>query len=426
MYATDVLLIILFAFWAFDLISKKYQVSSSKHKGNFKSLIVNNKCLLFKPDFYLVLFLLAALVSVKNSSDFYVGFFLWLKLVEFALLYFYLKTYAIRKFKFMGVFYALIAGGIFQAVIAIAQFLKQGSLGLGLLGESIIGSNMTGVASFYVDGLKIIRAYGVTPHSNILATYLFLAVVSFYFVIFYAKPKHYNSLIYQSMAFMVYGVMLFGLFFTFSRTIIFLFFFNFFARVFLINFVKRFKTEFLTKKFLKQKILPIFWVTIVATASFAFLYWPEVSNRITLFLEEEAVQLRVFYNEESLKSSISLFGIGLGDFTGWLMEQNPNLPSYMYQPVHNIYLLIYSEVGLLGLAFCLLFLAGLIYEFIKKTGLRELKHYSFLLVGVSILFIGLFDHFLLTLQQGRFVLWLSLTLLAIGDIIKAQSGNRAT
>src|SRR3989344_7585409 len=134
---------------------------------------------------------------------------------------------------------------------------------------------------------------------------------------------------------------------------------------------------------------------------------------MTLSSEEEAVQLRVFYNEESLKGGINLFGIGLGDFPGWLMEQNPNLPRHIYQPVHNVYLLIYSEVGVIGFILFLLFLAGLLYEFIKKTRLRELKHYSFLLVVISVLFIGLFDHFLLTIQQGRFVFWLGLALLTI-------------
>ena len=370
------------------------------------------------------MFLAAAAISVKNSSDFYVGVFLWLKLVEFALFYFYLKTYALRKFNFITALYALIIGGVFQAVVAIGQFLKQGDLGLRWLGESVLGPNMQGVASFLVpsnvegfvsSGLKVMRAYGTTPHPNVLAAYLFLTVVAIYFVVFYAKSKRYDSLprrqaglINQSI---VHGVVLFGLFFTFSRTVVFIFFVNFFARGVLVGFIKRFREKYLFGSFFKKKVLPLFLVTVIATVVFMAFYWPEIQSRIVLSSEEEAVQLRVFYNEESLNGEINFFGIGLGDFTGWLMEQNPNLPRPVYQPVHNIYLLVYSEIGVIGFVLFLLFLAGLFYEFIKKTQLRELKHYSFLLVVASILFIGLFDHFLLTIQQGRFVFWLSAALL---------------
>ncbi|MBI4158181.1 MAG: hypothetical protein HY505_00970 [Candidatus Yanofskybacteria bacterium] len=421
LYFTDLILLALFIFWGFNHIlatqntNHKTQITNKSQNTNHKKFLnffhlrqgfggqVISQFL--KPDFYLVLFLAAAAVSIKNSSDFYVGAFLWLKLVEFALFYFYLKIYAIRRFGFVGVLYTLIIGGVFQAVIAIGQFLKQGDLGLRWLGESVLGSQMVGIASFYTSvGDKVIRAYGTTPHSNVLAAYLFLAIVAFYFVVFYTKP---NKFLVHSGHF----IMLIGLFASFSRTIIFLFFANFFGRGFLVNFVKRFREKYLFGNFFKKKIVPIFLVTVIATVAFMSFYWPEIQSRMTLSSEEEAVQLRVFYNKESLGGGINLFGIGLGDFTGWLMEQNPNLPSYMYQPVHNIYLLIYSEVGILGLIFFLLFLAGLFYEFIKKTQLRELKHYSFLLVAVSVLFIGLFDHFLLTIQQGRFIFWLSLALL---------------
>src|SRR3989344_3765375 len=160
-YATDIILLTLFSFWLFNSYSKL-----SYYGQNFKSLIHNTKYIILKPDFYLVLFLVVAAVSVKNSSDFFVGAFLWLKLVEFALFYFYLKTYALQKFNFITTLYALIIGGVFQAVIAIGQFLKQGDLGLRWLGESVLGPHMQGVASFLVPsnvegfvglGLKVMR-----------------------------------------------------------------------------------------------------------------------------------------------------------------------------------------------------------------------------------------------------------------------------
>lgn len=405
-YFTDLLLLALFLFWLTSSYSKLlYYVSSIKYDGtNLKYLIHNTKFLILKPDFWLVLFLIAAGVSVKNSSDFYIGFFQWLKLLEFVVFYFYLKTYAIRKFNFMKMLYILILGGVFQAVIGIGQFLKQGDLGLRLLGESVIGLHLIGIASFLVaSGEKVIRAYGTTPHPNVLAAHLFLTVFAIYFLVLYSK--------HESLIFWAYPVILFGMFFTFSRIVLFLWAAGFLIRGVIGFVVSRFRRQFWGNKFLKAKLLKIFWLTVVTCTIFVVFYWPETLSRLTISSEEEAVRLRIFYNKESLGGGINLFGIGLGDFTGWLMEQNPNLPRHVYQPVHNIFLLIYSEIGVLGFVLFLLFLIGLFYEFIHKTKMEKLWHHSFLLVVLSIVFIGLFDHFLFTIQQGRFIFWLSVALL---------------
>ncbi|MBI2674315.1 MAG: hypothetical protein HYX22_01055 [Candidatus Yanofskybacteria bacterium] len=426
------------------------------------SLITNrDKSFIHRYDWFLLGFLAVAAISVKNSSDFYVGAFLWLKLVEFALFYFYLKMYAIRRFGFIGAFYALIIGGAFQAAIAIGQFLKQGDLGLRWLGESVFGPHMTGVASFFTlsnveefidSGLKIIRAYGTTPHPNVLAAYLFLSIFAFYFIFIYqirsGGHKHYDTMVYHSerkfydtMIYHkilkywwvgVYPILLFGLFFTFSRTIIFLWGVGFLVIIAMNIWAgsktlspvdKRLRPDFIHRKavIIKSRILDslktnrdksfihrvvaLVLVTFIVVGAFSFLYWPEVQSRMTLSSEEEAVQLRIFYNEESLKGGINLFGIGLGDFTGWLMEQNPNLPSYMYQPVHNIYLLVHKEIGIIGFALFLLFLIFILTNSFSK------KVVGCWLLVVGILLIGLFDHFLLTLQQGRFVFWIALALL---------------
>jgi len=413
-YFTDLILLALFLFWTYRSI-QALKFSIFNFQFSISKFLSSN--------FYLILFLIAAGISVKNSLDFYVGFFLWLKLVEFSLFYFYLKNYAIRKFNFIKILYVLILGGVFQAIIGIGQFIKQGDLGLRFLGESVLGSSMTGIASFFnTAGDKIIRSYGTTPHPNILAAYLFLAIFAIYFIWIYKKLK----IIAYCLLLIAYCVTLFGFFFTFSRTIIFLWAAGFFARGLLIVAKGKLREQFWHDPLLKRRLAQIVATTVLVTVAFSLLYWPEVSSRIKVSSQEEAVQLRVFYNKESLGGGLNLFGIGLGDFTTWLAEQNPNLPRHMYQPVHNIYLLIYSEIGILGFALFLLFIAALFYEFIKKTKLKELKHYSFFLVTLSILTIGLFDHFLLTLQQGRFVFWLVLTILSVYDTMELQNGDGAT
>lgn len=381
-YATDILLVLLFVFWVW----------------NYKN--VQNRALnIFqKPDTYLLVFVVISAFSVKNL----VGIFSFIKLIEFAAFYFYLKSYAVYKFGFSASLVAIIAGGLFQGGIAVLQFLKQSDLGLRILGESLLSPNLTGIASFYnFYGEKIIRAYGTTPHPNIVAAYLFLSVFALYFVWFYKKVR------YEYFFWIGYALLLFAFFFTFARVAVFLLGVNFVIRGCLLVF--RFKG-----KFWRGKALKVVWVTGLIILAFAALYWPEAASRITISGQDEAVQLRMFYNSESLKS-LNWFGVGTGNFVNWFMAEDPNLPRHLYQPVHNVYLLIFSETGILGIFAFIAFLVFLVRDFILRTKMERFHHYSVILIFSSFLFIGLFDHFLWTIQQGRFVFWLVLAVLTIEE-----------
>src|SRR3989338_2001855 len=319
----------------------------------------------------------------------------------------------------------LIGGGLFQAIIAILQFFKQSSLGLKLLGESVLGPDLTGVASFYnLHGDKIIRAYGTTPHPNILAAYLFLAIFSFYFVYLYFHIYHQNKLYHPKFNLFLltsYPLILLALFFTFARVMVFLWFAGFIIRACFILGKKNFRAIF-AHGLNRVKLTKILVISTAVVVLFGIFYWSEAISRVKISSGEEAVQLRIFYNKESLKS-LNWFGVGSGNFVNWLMVKNPNLPRTLYQPVHNIYLLIYSETGILGIIAFVLFLIFLIKDFIVSTKMEKLYHYSVLLMFLSFLFIGLFDHFLWTLQQGRLMLWTVVALLTLfkhDDIIETQ------
>ena len=86
--------------------------------------------------------------------------------------------------------------------------------------------------------------------------------------------------------------------------------------------------------------------------------------------------------------------------------------SWEWQPIHNLYLLIGSEVGVLGLLSFIIFILG---AFIKK-GLLFLKkdkeeYYIILAIMSSLLIIGLFDHFLWTIDSPALLFWLMIGLL---------------
>lgn len=412
LYATDILLLTLFAFWAINyFLSKNYRLRITYHAKGFKPLLK-------KPGFYLALFIVISAVSVLNAQDKLLGLFSLLKIIEFTVFYFYIKNYAIRRFGFVNGLIAVVAGGTFQAVVALIQFFKQSDLGLRLMGESILGLGMTGIASFYNSaGELVIRAYGTTPHPNVLASYLFLSLFSFYFAYLYFHIYHKEKEFHPKLNLFLlvsHPLILLAFFFTFARVAIFLWFLGFGIRTVLVLGIERFRRAF-GDHINRTKLTGILISATAVVVLFGIFYWPEAISRVKISGNEEAVQQRIFYNKESVSSGISWIGVGPGNFVNWLMEKEPNLPRNLYQPVHNIYLLLYKETGLLGTASLAVFLILLIRGFIERTRLQKFYHYSFLLVALSILFMGLFDHFLLTIQQGRFMFWLVLAQLASWD-----------
>lgn len=411
LYATDILLLILFIFWAANKFSvfpfSKLRILNLL-KGNFQFSIFKN------PNFYLLLFLVISAFSIKNSGDYIISTYQWIKLLEFTFFYLYLSSYALNKFGLFNSLLAIILGGLFQAILAIGQFLKQSSLGFKYLGESLVNTDFIGVASFYLPtGEKIIRAYGTTPHPNVLAGFLLLSLFAFYFVYLYFRlhSEHRPFADSWDRFFIIsYGVMLFGFFITFSRTIIFIWFISFCVRAIIIRARRHYRLIFGSKDG-RRRIRTILLVSFFIIVLFGSIYFNETVSRLTIGGDDQAIQLRSFYTQEALSIYPNLLGVGVGNFISWLIDKNPLLPDYAYQPVHNIYLLIYSETGIFGISVFILFLFFLVKDFILKTRLQKSYHLSLLVFFCSLFFIGLFDHFFWTLQQGRFIFWSGLGLL---------------
>src|SRR3989344_2945729 len=351
-YATDVLLAVLFGFWVYNFYKKLiYDLRFTIYGKNLKTLILNTKYLIRNPNFYLLAFLVISAISIKNSDNYLISWYQWFKLAEFVCFYWYLANYAFKKFGLFNSFLAIFISGIFQAVVAIIQFLRQSSLGLKYLGESVINNDFSGVASFYIsDTEKIIRAYGTTPHPNVLAVFLLLSLFAFYYL-FLNRDYSVNN---YRLLITAYALSLFGLFTTFSRTVILAW-----LIIFCIQIVARVKNS--------PRAREIFIVSLFATLLFGSLYFHESISRLTIGGDDQAIKLRAFYTKEALRTNISLFGVGYGNFIAWLIRENPFLPAYAYQPVHNIFLLVYSETGILGISTFILFLVFLVKDFIVKT-----------------------------------------------------------
>jgi len=94
-----------------------------------------------------------------------------------------------------------------------------------------------------------------------------------------------------------------------------------------------------------------------------------------------------------------LLGVGLGNFIPAQAEILPFVRQdvNLLQPVHNIYLLIASETGLIGL---LVFITLAVKMFLGGCN-TSLHHRAYAIRPyILILFLGLFDHYWLTLPQN--------------------------
>lgn len=119
-----------------------------------------------------------------------------------------------------------------------------------------------------------------------------------------------------------------------------------------------------------------------------------------MYLESESIWRRIELVRaawEMFKTS-PIFGIGLGNFI-------PKLPKffipqglYFWQPVHNLFLLILAEIGIVGLGVAGWGLGRILKKLWQKKNLALLYSLS------AIIFTGLFDHYWLTLQQTQLLL----------------------
>ncbi len=251
-----------------------------------------------------------------------------------------------------NIFLPLMLGVLFESGLAILQFIKGGTLGFWILGERSFSITTPGIAKFNFQGLEFLRPYGTFSHPNVLAGYILVA-----------------SLLLKSK--ITYFVGWLALLLTMSRTAIL-------AGV------------MLSLIFLRKKLL-IFLIILSLLSPILFIRFSSLFSydSLTILRREELV-----ISSWNLFLQNPIFGVGLNNFIPSQQDLVVG-PSRFLQPVHNIFLLALSETGLIGLI-------GLISLF----GVPFLKLNSKPYALYPILFLGLFDHYFLTLPQGYRLLFL--------------------
>ncbi|MBI1975213.1 MAG: O-antigen ligase family protein, partial [Parcubacteria group bacterium] len=388
-YATDIVVVALLLWWAArrarEWRPQKWNVLSASDKA-------------------LIFFLAISFASLVASGFQPVGVYRWLKLFEFSVVFLCVRS-CVRQARDREVFVraiavALIAAALLESILAIGQFMTQKDLGLQLLGESRLGARFAGVAKLDVGGAKLIRAYGLFPHPNVLAAFLGIAVLLLGRLYAHVARRMGQKVI----IWVTLGILTFGLMLTFSRAVT-----GSLVLVVAVTFVWSFvrREEYVAETRYYGAGLFLFLVL------WAVILSPFLLPRLSISQSEGAVTERVFYGKVALEmiKQNPLLGVGIGGFVAALprfLGPGAVIPSLKYpvwilQPVHSIYLLVASEIGLLSLLASLFFLIFLVRES------KDLLTYQ--LISLFVL-VGLFDHFFLTLQQGSLLFWGGLALVS--------------
>lgn len=304
-----------------------------------------------------------------------------------------------KKFVTYLIFFFLVLG-VFESFIALYQYAMQSPLGIAKLGEvkflkisdqiAKISSNEGKIwrfSAFRVDKEKLFRAYGTLAHPNILACFFFTSIMSSCY--FWVRGKKRFSPLFILVIFF----QLMALFVTFSRSGLYV------TLCFpLIYF-------FLLKKSYREKITYITCFLLLFSIN-TYLFYPLLSKRGAILTKNSISHpsnlARVYYNKIAFKmiQKHPLLGVGYDQFTQHVKKiispKETNL-SYL-GTVHNIYLLIGAEIGLVGL-FCFLSAIYLIFQKAKKN--VDSLHLTLFCIFLGYLSIGLVDYFFLFSQQGK-------------------------
>lgn len=356
------------------------------------------------------------LVGVNNAAH----------LTLFSLLYWYLVN---RIEDITELLWPLIGGSILQSIVAIGQYIANHSLGLKWLGESVLEPAATGVPVVILDGERQLRAHGTLPHANILGGYLAVSLPWIWMVYLTNKQPIIKWLAGGSL---VIGAG--ALFLSFSRSA---WLAGGVAAVILLI--------WLGCQMPKFKIHWATGVAILAIGLVIYSQWGAITSRFSpdqVSLEKESVMSRLdqWRQFKSVLADHPVFGVGVGQYTLYLAKQdvskvgwrydsdfpgwayNLSHPVWDYQPVHNLWLMALAELGWPGLGLLIWLWLGVLWITIRVIKLGAgIWGWLALASWLAISVLGMFDHYLWTLQQGRLILFLSISMVAV--IYQAKFNN---
>jgi O-antigen ligase len=356
-------------------------------------------------------FVCYALISIVWSSDRISTALYGLRLIEVCI---FIALIAVSEAKFQTIAGFFVAGVFANAILGISQFYVQTVWGSVWFGIAAHNPTELGVAVVETYLRRYLRAYGGFPHPNIFGGWLVAALmcVPFLYSIL-SKQCHsrgveadeaiYNkSLMIRIGLLVVYAALFTALVMSFSRSAWAGFTLGLVALCVLV-FTGTLKDVF-GKKFNVVIFVKFLFITgIMGVFLGVLLFEPLVERGSGLFapreshrLEQKSIIERFAGASDALKifREFPIFGVGLGAYTSVLHTTYRDRAVWDIQPVHSVFLMVVSELGIVGGILALAMLLFLLRHLVRT------RNFFGLILFASFLPLLLFDHYVWTLYSG--------------------------
>ena len=386
-------------------------------------MVIQKRSLFKRETLLLSLFLFLGLQSIFCSSLFnypiiYIHFFQFL--TPF-LLFLFLANGPIEKEPlFKATSWSLFAASCLQSVFALCQYFSQSSLRLRLLNEHPLTATIfvpNGRRSFLdlfsdriAENHEIYRAIGTLSHANLLGGILVVGLL-FTTMLLWRHPKQRKWLA------PAYFLQLSALGTTYSRSAIFAYILGTALWFF-----------WMRNRSLRSSLRIPFLIFLSSLIVGGFFFWEQYLYRggivnYPAFTAASDLERLSFQNIAiRMLADHPLIGVGFEQFSLHASSLSTgNLTLMTKGTVHNIYLLIAVEMGLLALLVFLIWIGVILRNAVKNRSSTEVKILLSLFLGL--LFIGCCDFYLITCQQGRLIFFGIAGLLARFSI--SQSSREA-
>lgn len=348
-----------------DIIACAIAIINIKHIYNF-----------FKSKKILILIFLL-LINILTSLSRPIAIYSFIKIIEFLIIFIVFKKIKISA---KSILYAFFIGALTTLFLSILQFVNKHSIQsiFYFLGERYFTFSTPGIAKATINSIAFLRPYASFSHPNSLSGFYLLI-----YTLILTHPMFKKSSLIKTLLLFVSTILVF---LSFSKIAIFTF-----LIINLIYILKTNKENFC--KLCKYSKIIIFLVL-------SMVFVRAKTDPLTI-----QKRLELISNSWNIIRENIVFGTGIGNY---IIAQKGFFSKYYVffnQPVHNIFLLFFAEVGVVfGLFIILLF-----FKILKKLVFK----YPFIISCIALT--GFFDHYWFTLQQNILLFAVVLGLLKIKD-----------
>ncbi|MEI8343439.1 MAG: O-antigen ligase family protein [Candidatus Moraniibacteriota bacterium] len=286
---------------------------------------------------------------------------------------------------------AFVISLISPTLLGLWQFFAQTTfankwLGLAMHKTSLGGTSVVETFSNGIVDGRWLRAYGGFDHPNIFGGVIAIGLLIILGLLMQTQKEKIKKNVFLYFSVVIFSA---GLFASLSRSA---------WLALLLGIISVGTFLFLQKNFagLKNLIYESFIIVVVFLVMFLG-YQNLVNVRVEggTRLENLSLDQREVYwkQAKTLILQKPIAGVGIGNYIESLAKFKPNDQAWIYQPVHNVLILVWAELGIFGVLVFVGFLAGLFWNLVRKNKLAGA-------LLIALLPMLLLDHWLWSFHFG--------------------------